>query len=373
MIFIIKPDLRRKSRLVAGGHVTDASMFDTYASTVSSANIRLLIYLIVHSNTNVVSGDIGTAYVNAFTEEKIFSHAGPEFGKRQGMKVILRKALYGLKSSANAWYHHLGNDLKQMGFSRSRLDPSIWYRDDKSGYDYFAHHVDDFSIVAEDPTPCLRILENKYVVTGGDIPDLYLGQTLTHDEDSWCIATSDYIQKCLVNVAKIIDKPKIGHQSTPNKCVWEPELYESPLLNDEFRHRYQQIIGIGIWLSTIGRIDITYAISTLSRYTHVAREEHYNDLVRVFEYLNKYPQRYIMVRDQDIEIDCNDENIIRNQNRREDMLKYYPDANDEWDSNYPKPIGKDAQVTIFVDADHASNKSNRRSITGIIIFIGNMP
>ncbi|MGH2414505.1 MAG: reverse transcriptase domain-containing protein [Microcystaceae cyanobacterium] len=233
MIFTVKPDLRCKARLVAGGHVTDATMYDTYASTVSTANICLLIYLIVHNNTNVISGDIGTAYVNAYTEEKIYSHAGPEFGDKKGMKIILRKALYGLKSSANAWYHHLGNDLREMGFSRSRLDPSIWYRmrDDGSGYDYIAHHVDDFVIVADDPTPYLKVLEDKYVITGGDIPELYLGQTLAHDDVSWTIATDDYIKKCLVNVAKIIEKNKIGHQSTPNKVTWEPDLYTSPLLN----------------------------------------------------------------------------------------------------------------------------------------------
>ena len=79
MIFTVKHDLRHKSRLFIGVHFTDASMYDTYASVVKTNNIRLFFKLAVHLNLISLTGDVGTAYLNAMTEDKIFYSVGPEF------------------------------------------------------------------------------------------------------------------------------------------------------------------------------------------------------------------------------------------------------------------------------------------------------
>ena len=86
--------------------MTDASMYDCYASTIRTENTRLLFYLLALNQCTLIAGDIGNAYVNAFTKEKIFSRAGIEFGPKAGVQVIIRKALYGLKTSANARWNH---------------------------------------------------------------------------------------------------------------------------------------------------------------------------------------------------------------------------------------------------------------------------
>ena len=59
--------------------------------------------------------------------------------------------------------------------------------------------------------------------------------------------------------------------------------------------------------------------------------------------------------------------------RSNDMKKFYVDAVDEWDPAWPKPQGEPVTVTTFVDANHASDKINRRSSTGLIIFIQSTP
>ena len=125
-----------------------------------------------------MSGDIGNAYVNAFTKEKIWSNSGLIFPDHIGKKVIIRKALYGLKSSAHAFYQHLADTLRSMGFQVSRMDASIWYKinPEGNGYDYIAHHVDNFLIVADDPDIYLNQLKDIYTIRGDEIPKLYLGQ-----------------------------------------------------------------------------------------------------------------------------------------------------------------------------------------------------
>ena len=52
---------------------------------------------------------------------------------------------------------------------------------------------------------------------------------------------------------------------------------------------------------------------------------------------------------------------------------FYPDAEEELPPDMPKPLGKPVRITCYVDADHAHCKMTLRSITGIVLFINNMP
>jgi hypothetical protein len=384
MIFTVKSDGRHKARLVIGGHVTDASDYDTYAATIRTDNIRVIFFIIVRGSNSMLMGDVMTAYLNALTGEKIWTKCGPEFKENEGQIAIINKALYGLKTSAHQWYMHLTDTLRLLGFKPSRLDPSMWYilREDSSGYDYIIHHVDDFLICARDAHHWLSELQKHYKITGGDIPTNYLGAnvhirhfTSSEEKDKiiehyLILSCESYLIKALGQVEKIIGK-NLGKDSTPNKSVWHPESYDSEILSPEERNKFQQLIGIGIWLMTIGRVDIVYAISTLSRYSAVPTQSHFDDAVRVFRYLNKYRTRGVMVRGGDLDIGLIDDKskILK----RLDMQKYYPDACDEWDPKWPEPKGDPVNITIFVDADHATNQEDRRSITGIIIFVGMTP
>ncbi len=47
----------------------------------------------------VEAADVGNAYLEAYTKEKVYIVAGPEFGDRQGHVLIIIKALYGLRTS----------------------------------------------------------------------------------------------------------------------------------------------------------------------------------------------------------------------------------------------------------------------------------
>ena len=49
-------------------------------------------------------GDIGNAYLEAYTKEKVYCIAGPEFGDLAGHTLVIVKALYGLRTSG-ARYH----------------------------------------------------------------------------------------------------------------------------------------------------------------------------------------------------------------------------------------------------------------------------
>ena len=99
MVYDVKHEGRHKARLVAGGHLTDTPVESVYSSVVSLKGLRLVIFLAELNNLEVWSTDIGNAYLEAKTKEKVYIVAGPEFGDRQGHILVFNKVLYSLKSS----------------------------------------------------------------------------------------------------------------------------------------------------------------------------------------------------------------------------------------------------------------------------------
>ena len=68
--FDVKHDLWHKARLVMGGHVTDASNYDKCASTICMENIKLQLFLAARDKAECLGEDIGTEYLNSYTDEK---------------------------------------------------------------------------------------------------------------------------------------------------------------------------------------------------------------------------------------------------------------------------------------------------------------
>ena len=53
-----------------------------------------------------------------------------------------------------------------------------------------------------------------------------------------------------------------------------------------------------------------------------------------------------------------------------DFLEEYPDAAEFLDPAHPKPYGKELGITFLCDSDHGHDRATRRSITGMVGFVG---
>eukprot|EP00977_Amphora_coffeiformis_P013245 scaffold3415_cov115-Amphora_coffeaeformis.AAC.1 len=62
-------------------------------------SLRIVTFLAELNGLHLTGGDIGNAYLEAYTKEKVCTIAGPEFGPLQGHMLIIDKALYGLRTS----------------------------------------------------------------------------------------------------------------------------------------------------------------------------------------------------------------------------------------------------------------------------------
>jgi hypothetical protein len=90
MIFNIKmEDLRQKSRLVAGGRMTDAPVTTTFASMVSRKTVRIFLTLAGLNNLQVKVSDIENAYITARILRKFGPSLVPNLDQTLGRAPLL--------------------------------------------------------------------------------------------------------------------------------------------------------------------------------------------------------------------------------------------------------------------------------------------
>ena len=370
LIFDVKQeDLRRKDRLVAGGHVVDSTMYESYSSVVKTRTIRILETIAMNEGLKFVTGDISNAFVQADTDERIYSVAGPEFGDKEGSIVLVRKALYGLATSARRWSLTLGDAIKDMGFKPTRADPDLWIKssEDNKRYEYIATYVDDIIIVAEEPTKYLEIIKSKFPIRNiEELPEYYLGNNLEIRKNKTIkVHSKKYITEIIRRYEKQYGTLK--KHNVPSTPSDHPELDDTPLLNEEGRRHYQSNIGICQWICTAGRFDIAFAVSSLSRFSHSPREGHLDRTEKILGYLKKYAKRGYVVDPRDPILATTYQTIVP------DFGNQYQDFVKDKDERLPEPRMKEISTNIFVDANHGHDRVTGRSITGLIGFVGRTP
>jgi hypothetical protein len=79
-------------------------LHSVYSGVVSLRGLRIVIFLSELNGLAIWATDIGNAYLEAITKEKLYIIAGPEFGPLHGHILVIRKALYGLRSSGKRWH-----------------------------------------------------------------------------------------------------------------------------------------------------------------------------------------------------------------------------------------------------------------------------
>jgi len=119
LCFDVKHAGRHKARYVAGGHLTDVPVDSVYSGVVSLRGLRIVTFLSEFNGLDLWATDIGNAYLEALTGEKIYIVAGPKFKELEGHILIIRKALYGLSTLGLRWHEKFADCLRGLGFEPS--------------------------------------------------------------------------------------------------------------------------------------------------------------------------------------------------------------------------------------------------------------
>ena len=124
--------------------------------------------------------NIGNAYLEALTSEKVCIRVRPEFGDLEGHNLIIYKVLYGLKNSGKAFGQLLQECLLDLGFVPSLAEASIYMRKCPTAdhYEYVATYVNNLTIIMKDPQSLidqLTAVPHNFKLKGSGPLNFHLG------------------------------------------------------------------------------------------------------------------------------------------------------------------------------------------------------
>ena len=370
LIFAVKHDGRHKARLVADGHLTTVPTESVYSGVVSLRGLRLVIFLAELNGLDTWATDIGNAYLESCTRERVAIVAGSEFGELEGHTLIIHKALYGLRTSGARWHDKLADCLRSMGFFPSRAEDDIWIREKDGVYEYVAVYVDDLCIASKDPQTIVDVLQkqHKFKLKGTGTIAYHLGMDFYREPDgTLCLAPKKYIEKMIGSFEQMFGHTPRETVTSPIEKGDHPELDVTELLDQDGVVMYQSLIGALQWVVTIGRFDVQTAVMTLSSFRAAPRRGHMERVKRIYGYLAKMRNAAIRIR-----TDIPDYSGLPDQ-----VLDWsrsvYGELEEMLPTDAPKPLGKPVVFTHYVDANLMHCLATGRSVTGILHFINQTP
>jgi hypothetical protein len=139
-----------------------------------------------------------------------------------------------------------------------------------------------------------------------------------------------------------------------------PELDLSDPLDQECSSFYQHLISVMRWMVELCRIDIVTEVSLLSSQLAYPCKGHLETALHMMSYLSHKHNTQLI-------FDPTYPKISMGQLSQFDWTKFYSDTEEAIPVDMPEPLGKDVDVRMMCDSDHAGDKMTRRSCTGFLI------
>jgi hypothetical protein len=98
----------------------------------------------------------------------------------------------------------------------------------------------------------------------------------------------------------------------------------------------------------LGRIDLTFGVSLMSRFSGAPREDHMQKILWMFTYIKRHLESKLV-------FDPFARDWSHYQFLNHDWSEFYPDAMEAIPSNAPEARGKPVQINMFCDAAHAND------------------
>ena len=334
-----------KARLVAQGfnQIQGIDYDQTFSPVVKWSSLKFILAYAGAYNLEVEQMDVNTAYLNGKLDETIYMQqpTGYTDSRNQGKVCRLNKSIYGLKQSGRVWYNTLKKILEDSGFIQSLADPCIHYSDSRRCI--IAIYVDDLVIISPYKSRINSIkleLKNSFSMKDlGPIKSI-LGANINRDENgSISIKQTNYINTLKTKYGSELPTKRYDTPVPEQFIKTLNALPENATSIDS--KTFRQLIGSLIYLSIVSRPDITYAINALAQYAENPRMMHYQLALRILNYVIKTANANFITY----------KNFTINQ-----------------EDNVKSPT-----VIAYSDASFAPSNSNRKSITGYIIFFNNSP
>ena len=317
-----------------------------------------------------MAADVGNAYLEACTKEKVCFIAGPEFGALAGHTFVIHKALYGLRSSGARFHEKFADTLSELGFRLTYADPDVWIRDAGDVYEFVCVYVDDLRAAMKNPKEFMDKLQAEpysYKLKGVEEPKYHLGGDFFCDSDSTlCYGAQTYIKRLTHDYAQLFGE-ETKKAMSPLPSGDHPELDMSEPCGPDDTAKFQSKIGAMQWTISLCRFDIANAMMTLGHYRAAPLINHLTHTKRIVGYLKQFPHACIHC------IPNHEAMYGEMPNTYDWMHSIYGDIHEEIPKEAPPPKGKCVHTTTFVNANLMHDFTTGRSATGVLHLLNQTP
>ena len=272
--------MRHKACLVAQGfsQVPGVDYFDMFAPVATLSSICTVLATAAHLDYELHQINIKGAYLNGELndDEVIYMRQPPGFESEAHPNKVcrLRKTLYGLKQSGRRWYQRLVKILiDNLRFTQCAVDQAVFYwRKTTNDHIIVVVHVDDCTIAAkslkeiEDFKRAIEVMRNR-------------------DERVISLSQQSYL-KSIIHCFGFEDLKPVSTPMDPSTKLHSSQSLSTGAESAKMHHvPYREAVGSLMYASLTTRPNISYTVSTVSRFSSKPGIPHWDAVKRIYKYL----------------------------------------------------------------------------------------
>lgn len=273
--------LKHKARLCVQGfdQIEHVDHEGTFAPTGKVSTLKMIMVYALHQNLTITQFDVQGAFLHAPLTEEVYIKT-PKGVNRNAPYLKLKKALYGLKQAPKNWYETLTSWLESVGFFESNCDPCLYLCDDNVSRLFF--HVDDLVLVGSGNN-FKEKFEKHFSNSSCHDPNTILGMKFERIGHKILLSQPKHIKHGLEELGLSTSKPS-ATPLTPNLKLKEASN-EDHILFKKQNINYRSAIGLMNYIAGYTRPDISFAVSSLARYSVKPGMSHWNKVKKVWQYI----------------------------------------------------------------------------------------
>jgi hypothetical protein len=170
-----------KERFVAHGFSQKEGIDyeETFTPMARYTSIRTIIALTAKLKWKLHQMDVKIGFLNGVIEEEVYidQPQGFEVEYRKSHVYRLNKSLYGLKKDPRAWYGHIDSFLTSLGFTKSKANPTLYFKIMNNEPVILLLYVDDLFLTGEENliTECKKRLASEFEMKYLGLMHYFLG------------------------------------------------------------------------------------------------------------------------------------------------------------------------------------------------------
>jgi len=298
-VFDLKSDGRKKACLVAKGfsQIEGLDFDKIFSPVVWFKSVCTILTLAALKKWKIEGLDVKSAFLYGTLDKELYME------QPQGFKVLgnkhkvlhLKKAIYGLKQAARAWWHELDHSLKALGFSHLYADAGI----------FVAKHADRTmviilmyvdGIILTGPNAVQVASKKKLFMDKWECHDLgecreFLHMRIEYQGGKTYLDQVPYLEKILKHFGMANAKAT----QTPLPTSYKPEPFDGTAMVALWS-QYQSVIGSLLYSMLGTHPDLAFTVTQMVKFTHNPLEKHLLKTRHILCYLAS-TRKYTLIYD----------------------------------------------------------------------------